>query len=411
MDSKLVSYLDYRAIAGFARDPLYRNSLLMAFSSIFNAGCGFLFWVFAAKLYTVEEVGLATALISSLGLVVLFSSIGFDVSIIRFFPSGDKAKVFSTCLVITTVASFLVGAAYIMLAEHLSPSMAFLRGPSYALVFLLVGLVNSVTTITGSAFVADRKADYYLFQNIFMAMRIPLLTPLAFLGTLGIFGSLGLAYLVVSLFALLILRRCLGTVRPEVDIGFVKRSLKFSSWNYASNILTAAPTLILPIMVLNMLGEAEAAKYFIAFAIGNLVLIIPNSLGTSLFVEGSHGEGLKKSVIRAGGACLALQIPAVLMLCLLGNRLLGLLKGEYVEAFDLLKVLTLSSVPMVVYSLFIPIQNVRMKVGSIVKLNALRCALLLGLSYLLMQQYGVLGVGYGWMITYAVITIVIILKL
>jgi O-antigen/teichoic acid export membrane protein len=46
-------------------------------------------------------------------------------------------------------------------------------------------------------------------------------------------------------------------------------------------------------MVLNMLGEAEAAKYYIAMAIGNLVLIIPSSLGTSLFVEASHGQGLR----------------------------------------------------------------------------------------------------------------------
>jgi len=54
-------------------DPLYRNSLFMAFTSVFNAGCGFFFWMIAARLYTVEQVGLATALISALGLVVLLS--------------------------------------------------------------------------------------------------------------------------------------------------------------------------------------------------------------------------------------------------------------------------------------------------------------------------------------------------
>ncbi|MDD3566100.1 MAG: lipopolysaccharide biosynthesis protein [Methanothrix sp.] len=407
MNSNLHDILDYKAIARSARNPLYRNSFFMAFTSVFNAGCGFFFWMIAARLNTVEEVGLATALISSLGLVILFSRLGFDFSIIRFFPSNDKAKVFGTSLVITTIASLLVSGVFILLVEFISPSLAFLKEPFYAFAFFFIAVANSIAAITGNAFVADRKADLFLFQNIFMALRIPLLIPLAFLGTFGIFGSVGLSFLVSSFFALIFLRRSMGVIRPVLDVNFVRRSLRFSSWNYGSNILSMAPTLILPLMVFKMLGEAEAAKYYIAFAIGSLVLIIPQSLGTSLFVEGSHGEGMKKSVMRASGASLALLVPAVLLIFLFGDRLLGLLKGEYVEAFDLLRVLVLSSVLVSVYSIFIPIQNVRMKVESVLKLNLLRFALLLCLSYVLIQRYGIVGVGYGWIITYVAICLVI----
>jgi len=402
-----ISYPNFRAIVGLARDPLYRTSFFMAFSSIFNAGCGFFFWIIAARIYTVEQVGLATALISSLGLVLLFSRLGLDFSIIRFFPTGDKNRIFSTSLIITTLASLLAGLAYILLIDHLAPTLAFLKEPCYLVAFLLIGAANSVAAITGNAFLADRKAENYFIQNIFMALRIPLLIPLAFLGTFGIFGSTGLAFIVASIFALIVLARSLKSIRPEVDVEFIKRSFKFSSWNYVSNILSTAPTLVLPIMVLNILGEAEAAKYYIAFAIGNLVLIIPSSLGTSLFVEGSHGEGLKKSVMRAGAASLALLVPAILALFILGDGFLGMLKGEYIEASELLKIIALSSFPVTVYSLFIPIQNVRMRVVGIVKLNALRCTLLLGLSYLMIQEYGILGVGYAWIFTYGMIMIVI----
>lgn len=407
MNFKQISHQGLQAIARQASDPLYRNSFFMAFSGIFNAGCGFFFWMVAARLYTVEQVGLATALISSLGLVILFSRLGFDFSIIRFFSSEDRGSVVSTSLIMTTAASVVAGIIYILLAEHLAPSLQFLKEPGFALAFLLIAVVSSVAGITGNAFVADRKADHYFLQNLFMALRIPVLVPLAFLGVFGIFGSVGLGYLVASFFGLVILHRSIKTIRSQVDLDFIRRSFRFSSWNYSSNILSMAPTLIIPLMVLNMLGEAEAAKYYIAFAIGNLVLIIPNSLGTSLFVEGSHGEGLKKSVLRAGGASFILLMPSVLVLLLFGDRLLGLLKGEYMEAFDLLRIIALSSFPVAVYSLFVPIQNVRMRVESIVKLNALRCILLLGLSYVLMQQYGILGVGYAWMATYGVIAIMV----
>lgn len=407
MNFKNIRYLNWKAITALARDPLYRNSFFMAFTNVFNAACGFFFWMIAARLYSVEQVGLATALVSSLGLVILFSRLGFDSSIIRFFTSEDRGKIISTSLIVTTLACVLSAVIFILLAEMVTPSMLFLKEQKYALAFVLIGLVNSVAAITGNAFVADRKADHYFLQNIFMALRIPALVSLAFLGVFGIFGSVGLGYLIASLFGLLILHRSIAEIRLIVDWEFIRKSFRFSFWNYASSILTAAPGLIIPLMVLNMFGEAEAARYYIAFAIGNLVLYIPQSFGTSLFVEGSHGEGLKKSALRAAAASLILLVPSVSFIFLFGDRTLGLLKGEYIEAFDLLRIIALSSFPVTAYSLFIPIQNVKMEVESIVKLNALRFILLLGLSYVLMLRYGILGLGYAWIASYVIIAILL----
>lgn len=408
MNFKHISYPNFRAIAGLANDSLYRNSFFMAFTNIFNAGCGFFFWIVAARLYTVEQVGLATALISALGLVILFSRLGFDYSIIRFFSSEDRGSIIGTSLVMTTGACILAGIIYILIVEVMAPSMLFLRKPEYALVFLLIGIVYSISSMTGSAHVAYREADHYFLQNLFMAIRIPALVPLAFLGVFGIFGSVGIGYLIASIFSMALLQRRITAIQFDVNWDFLRGSFQFSSWNYLSSILSTAPTMIMPIMVLNMLGEVEAAKYFIAFAIGNIILYIPNSLGTSLFVEGSYGEGLRKSVLRAGRASIILMVPAVLFLILFGDRLLGLLRSEYVEAAGLLKIIAFSSFPVAIYSLFIPIQNVRMRVESIVWLNALRCLLLLGLNYVLMPRYGILGAGYAWMATYGVIVLAIV---
>lgn len=397
--------INYRAIMRLVADPLYKNSLFIALTSMFNAGCGFFFWMIAAKLYTVDEVGLATALISSLGFIVLVSMLGFDFSIIRFSSSENKTRIFSTSIVIVTMTSLLIGSVFILQVESFAPSLQMLKIPIYALAFIITAALNTAANITGRAFIADTKANLYFFQNILMSIRIPLLFPLVFLGTFGIFGSASFTFLLVSLFGILILRSNTDDFRLEMDMDFVRRSLRFSSRNYLSNILSTAPNLILPIMVLNMLGEAEAAKYYITFAIGQILLIVPNSLGISVFVEGSHGKGLKESVIRAGEASMAFLIPAVIATFLFGDLLLGLIGEEYQTAFDLLRVLALSSFFVTVYSLFIPIQNVRMEVEVIVLMNAFRCILLLMLSYTLMGQYGILGAGYAWMITNGIIAL------
>lgn len=73
------------------KDPLYKNSFFIMLTSLSSSGFGFVFWMLAAKLYMKEDVGIATALISSMGMLILLTRFGLDVSIIRFFPKRTKA--------------------------------------------------------------------------------------------------------------------------------------------------------------------------------------------------------------------------------------------------------------------------------------------------------------------------------
>ncbi len=360
----------------------------------------------AARYYSVMDVGIAAALISLLGLIMLFSRLGMDFSIVRFLPVENKKPVLSTVLTITTIASTVSAAICIPVFGFASPSLSALLNPTYALLFLIFTLTNSVVAITGNAFIAMRQGGQYLFQNAVIAARIPLLIPLVFLGGYGIFSSVGLAYLIAALLALILINRSIG-VGFGVDKPFLRRSFSFSLGSYTSSILSNAPVLVMPILVLSLAGEAEAAKYYIAFAVGHLVLIIPDSFSTTLFVEGSHGENLRKTVRTTAIAIYSLLIPAIALIYLFGGALLGLIGEEYEEASQLLNLIALSGIVYAVCSLFISIQNVRMKVASVVRLNVLRSSLLLGSSCYFVIAHGIVGVGYAWLLTYGVLCAVI----
>jgi len=86
------------------------------------------------------------------------------------------------------------------------------------------------------------------------------------MGSLGIFGALGLAYFFFCPVRIISIKTFIH-FDFKLDMVFIKEILRFSSRNYISNILQAVPTLVLPILILNISGEAEAAKYYIAFAI------------------------------------------------------------------------------------------------------------------------------------------------
>jgi len=390
------------------KDPILLNSFFLILSGIFSSGCGFFFWILAARLYSLEDVGIATALISFLGLAVLFSTFGFEFSIIRFFPEGDRSKVVNTCLVVVTILSLSLGIMFIIFVDFMSPTLSFIKNVPYSLLFVFIGVMETLAAIAGRALVAGRKSHYYFAQNLFLFTRIIFLFLGTSLGALGIFGSFGLSFIAASIFALFILDKYIAPLKLIIDKNFLSKSFKYSYWNYISNILFIAPTLILPIMALDIVGEAETAKYYIAFNIGNLILVVPASLSTSVFVEGSYGNGLRNSVTRAAVINFAILIPGILVILFSGQYLLDFVNVEYATAFDLLRIITLSSLLVSLYYLFISIENVKMNVEIIVILNLIRFSSIIGLSYLLIARYGITGLGYAWVLSYIILSICII---
>lgn len=396
----------WKGIRQHLNDPLYINSFFMALSRLLNASGGFIFWLLAARLYTKEDVGLTSALFSYMELVLLFSVLGSDFSLIRYLPIYDKKKVFNTCLSISICFSLITGIFFVLGSGIFSPGLSIIKTPHYAVMFVLFGAANTLNHITGTTFIAIRQSINYFLQNLIRAVRIPLLIPLFFLGSLGIFQSLGIACILSSVFSLYLLSKNPG-LNFKIDKSFIKKTYQFSLFNYFSNNLSEASMLIIPIMVLNLLGRAEAANYYIAAAIGDLVLIIPGVLGTSLFVEGSHGQDTKKNLVKAISATYALLIPTIIIIFLFGDFFLGLFGKSYVDSHKLLCLIAISSLFTAIYSLFVSILRINMKMGTVLKLNILLFIILLGLSYIFIIKYGLVGVGYARIITSVIISVLI----
>ena len=75
---------NFRGYIGCFREPMYRNSIYIILNSLSSAGLGFIFWIFAARLFSTSDVGVAAALISTMTLLVQLSRFGLDESMIRY---------------------------------------------------------------------------------------------------------------------------------------------------------------------------------------------------------------------------------------------------------------------------------------------------------------------------------------
>lgn len=269
------------------KEPLIRNSFFIMASSFIAAGFGFFFWMIAARLYSQADVGIATALMSSMGLLILISRLGLDQSVIRFFPQRDKNRVLGTAIVVPTAVALGAGVVFVAMVDVIAPDLVVVR--TVAPLYLGFLGAYSITWILEGAFNAIRKSEYYFVLNLLYGSRILFLLPLVFLGAMGIFSSFGLSFVLGLILAFFLLRRCSIHPTPGVDQTFLREAWQFSAGAYVAGMLMAAPNMVIPIMVLNVLGAESTANYYITYAIVSILFMIPYAFTTSLFVEGSHG--------------------------------------------------------------------------------------------------------------------------
>lgn len=385
------------------RDPLYKNSLFIMLTSVTSAEFGFVFWLLAAKLYQPEEVGFGTALISSMAFLVLLTRFGLDFSIIRFFPLHDKTKVFSTAALLTSLSVLLFGLLFVLGLDLFSPALQFLQVPWHAFLFLVFLLASSIASVTGIAFLALRRAEFYFLQSLLVGSRVIFLFPLVFLGALGIFGAVGISFILAILVSLVILTKSGVKLVFTLDRRFLNDAFHFSVGNYLGGLFITAPNSIVPLVVLNVRGAEETAYYYVAFAIASLLFMIPNAVSTSLFVEGSHGEALKRTTLKALRAIGVLLVPAVLLVFFAGKWLLWLIGADYsTHGVGLLRIMALASLFVAITSIYYSISRIQRAVKRLVLLSGLIFALLIGLSYLFLLRSGIVGVGYAWVVSYGV---------
>lgn len=389
-------------------DQLFKNSFFIMLASVSSAAFGFIFWMLAAKIYSPEDVGIATALISSMALLVLISRFGMDFSIIRFFPTYDKSRIYSTSTIIMTSFAIIFGVIFIVNIDIFSPELNILKTSFNGLLYLTFLAASSFVATANISFIANRNARFQFLQTFVVGSRIVFLVPFIALGASGIFNAVGISFILAVILAHILLIWSNIRLSFVVDRNFLIKTFRYSAGNYLSGLFMTAPNMILPIMVLNILGAEQAAYYYIVFMVASLLFIIPNAISTSLFVEGSHGELLKKTVLKSIIAVISLLIPAIVFLHLYGGWLLGLVGVSYSEnGLELLKIMILASMLMAINSIYLAIARIKKDLRKVIILSGIIGGSLVGLGYVFMLIFGVVGVGYAWLMSYGIGIVII----
>jgi len=372
-------------------------------STAVMAFLGFFFWIINARLFTAEQVGLGTTLVSVLTLVSNFSLLGLGNSLIKYLPASErKNSKINTSFALVVLTSTLAAIFYLVFLGTFSPKLLFVReNLFFSLLFILFVVFSSLNIILENIFIAYRSAKYVLIKNTIWSLT-KLASPfiLVALGAYGIFMSVGIAFSISFAFGLIFLIMKFNfSFRPTINTIIVRRMIRFSLGNYAAGFIVGLPAMVLPILITNSIGAKFSAYFYMDMMVANFLYIIPLAVSQSLFAEGSHNKAeLKTHLKKTVKTILLILVPAIIVTFVFGKYILLAFGKQYSsEGFVLLQLLTISGIFLSINYVGNSIFFIKHRIKLIIWVNFIGTFSILSLSVLLAHQ-NLLGIGIAWIV-------------
>ncbi len=401
--------IDPRVYLRRLRDPLHGNSLLLILNTLVPSFWGVVFWLIVARVYHPRDVGVATAIFPTAGLIASLATLGFTISLVRFLPAeGPRAReVINSSLTLSVCLAFLGALLTIPLAESWSSDLAILRlNPFFGASFVIFAVASTGSSLVDSALIAKGRTGYvFVKNNVAGAGRIPL--PLVFAslgvaGSLAIFSSFTLSFMVALGLGLLyfVPRAYLGyRARPRLDANRLMPMMRFSLANHGAAIAALLPGALIPLMVLRWRSPEESAYYYSGWIAAGVLFSVSASTSTSLLAEGSKSEAtMARNTRRAWAFILALQVPAVIAAFFLARPILDFFQEGYSAAAPMFQLMVLASFFVAFTNVYLARKRVERHNAAIVLVAFLSSALYLALALPLIQAWGLTGVGAAFLV-------------
>jgi O-antigen/teichoic acid export membrane protein len=389
--------------------PLYRNGYALILSSGLTSALGLVYWVVAARTYSLAAVGVSAALISAMTLLANLAQVNLKSALNRFLPTAGSttASFVTRSYAVALGASAAASVIFLVGLDVWSPQLGFLtERPELALWFVASTMAWTIFVLQDSVLAGIRQAGWVPVENLVYAVaKIALLVGLvAVAPTLGTFvaWTAPLLALVVPLnlllFRRLIPRHVVATRGQEQTVA-ARQVARYVAADYAAYLILTATTGVLPLIVLGVLGPEASAYYFVSWSISYALYLIAAGMGVSMIAEAS----LDPSLLRAHSRRTVLEtarltVPAVAVVVVAAPLILGLLGGEYSsESVVLLRLLALSALPWMVFVTYTNVARVQRRMRAVIGANVALSGLVFVFGLPLLATFGIEGLGLAWL--------------
>jgi O-antigen/teichoic acid export membrane protein len=371
-------------------DHMVRNSLYLILSSGLQAGLGFTFWVITARLFSTAAVGRAGSLITATVVIAYFAQLGLNNSFIRYLPTASDRNVLITsgCLLVALCGTG-IGLIYLAATPVLAPRLAFVaHSPAFAVGFVLMTGVGAINVLTDSIFIAERRAgcNALVDGGIGGVTKVSAGIILVGTGAYGLFSAAAGGPLAACLASVILLTTALSW-RPSLrgPWAALRPVLRFSGANWAGNMLSLLPTLVVPLIVLDRLGPSAAAYYFVAYQVAMILYAAGYALEQAFLAEGSQAEVSWRQLLRRSLRVLVvLTLPACVVLAVAGHWILLVFGTKYSQyGTPSLMLLAAAAIPLAANNWLLTVLRLSGRLRAIVVSSGVYAVAICGLAWFL----------------------------
>ncbi|MGW4822085.1 lipopolysaccharide biosynthesis protein [Streptomyces sp. NPDC004227] len=403
-------------------NPLFRNAYALMLNTGISAVLGLGYWLVAARYYSDDAVGQGSAAIAAMKLLAGLTAVTLTGALARFIPISGRTT--GRLIARTYVGSSLIVACaagvFLLTLDMWGPSYRFLHGLAHGLGFVVAVMAWNLLTLQDGVLTGLRSAPWVPVGNtVFSAVKLALLVGLAVaIPTTGVFVSwvAAIAFSIVPLGWLVFRRLVPRHIRATEDHArppTAKELGRFLAGDYTGSLFSLAVVYLVPVIIAAQVSSADNAYFYITTTIGGTVNLLAINMGASLTVEGSHDPARLAANTRAALKRMArIMLPICGLLFLLAPYILHVFGEGYAHAATpLLRWFAVGALLRVVMETYFAVLRAQSRTAGLAWLQGLLCALVLGLTLLLLPRMGLTGAGVAEISSLAVIVAIAAPKL
>ncbi|WP_435215161.1 lipopolysaccharide biosynthesis protein [Streptomyces sp. bgisy034] len=394
--------------------PLFRNAYALMINTGVSAVLGLGFWLAAARYYSESAVGQGSAAIAAMKFLAGLTAVALTGALARFIPVAGRRSgrlIFRTYAGSCVIVALAAG-VFLLTLDLWGPSYRFLNGPLNGLFFVVAVVAWNLLTLQDGVLTGLRSALWVPVGNtVFSAVKLGLLMAFAVaIPTAGVFVS-WVAAIAVSVLPLgwLVFRRLVPRHAAATDEQARPPSLKeigrFLAGDYTGSLFSLAVVYLIPVIVAAQVSSEDNAYFYITATIGGTVNLLAINMGASLTVEGAHDPGRLAANTRAALRRMArIMLPVAAILFFGAPWILGVFGPGYADAATpLLRWFAVGGLLRVVMETYFAVLRAQSRTAGLAWLQGLLCALVLGLTLLLLPRMGLTGAGVAEIASLSVI--------
>jgi len=327
----------YLRQASLRHGALVKNSGAIAIGTGASAVLGFAYWWLAARSFSPEAIGKASALLSLMAFVGTLGEAGLGTlltgEIVRQ-PERQRGLVAAAALAGLSMALVLGGVALLLLGGL--GAMGGVSSSALADLWLVIGCaLTGLGMVLDQAFVGMlRSAIRMLRQLFFSAGKLALLAVVALWA--GDEASILMTWVValaVSLaFAEVLARRSGGSLIHRPDFMQLRALKRKAAHHYMLDLGILAPSVIMPYLVTVLLSPTSNAAFTVIWMVVQVASMVPAAMATVLFpVIRLEPDQYRDKMILSLGASLAFAIAGSFLVLMFSTEILRLFNPVYAE--------------------------------------------------------------------------------